>query len=478
MKILNSLFSFIFVLFLLSCNVNRNTSVVPSKPLPKSFMSNSDTLANELIKWKEIIFNPTLSKLIDTALKNNFDLKDALQKIEMSKSGVMLNKGIRLPDVNATTNLGRRKFGDYTMDGVGNYDTNLSDNINSDQLIPYQLPDYYVGFQSTWEIDLWGKLKNLKQSAAAKFMSSQYGKDLIVTNLIGEVASLYFELLALDKEVKMLTENIKLQENAYELMLAQKEVGRANQLAVELMKAQLLNSKTIQVEVEQQMMECEAKLNYLCGQYPGKISIDTSFYSNQVNLILKSGVPSNLLNNRPDIKQAEFEVLSTKANLSYARKAFYPSLNINSLIGLQSFNALLLLDFPASLAYNSIGSMAAPILNRRKLKSDLLLAKAQQKSAYINYEKSVVNAFKEVYVSLTNLSKTKEALNLKNEEVDVLKNSIMTSQELFKAGRCNYLEVITAQKNALESQIDLINIYKKQTIATIQLYKSLGGGWK
>lgn len=478
MKILKFSPSFIFLLFLLSCKVNQNTQVTPSNTLPKSYMSGSDTLATELVRWKEIIFNPTLSKLIDTALKNNFDLKDALQKIEMSRSGVLLNKGVRLPDVNTTINLGRRKFGNFTMDGVGNYDTNLSDNINSNQVIPNPLPDYYLGFQSTWEIDLWGKLKNLKQSAAARFISSQYGKDLIVTNLVADIASLYFELLALDKEVNVLKENIKLQENAYELILAQKDVGRANQLAVELMKAQLLNSKTIQVEVEQQIIACESQLNYLCGQYPSKILIDTSFYSKQLNFILKCGVPSALLNNRPDVKQAEFELLACNANLSFAKKAFYPTININALIGLQSFNALLLLDVPASLAYNTIGGIASPLLNRRKLKSDLLLSKAQQRSAYINYEKSVVNAFKDVYVSLNNLDKTKEALNFKNEEVDVLKKSIVTSQELFKAGRCNYLEVITAQKNALESQIDLIGIYKKQTIATIQLYKSLGGGWK
>lgn len=478
MKIFKYYLQCLLLISLLSCKVNQKTKVVYEKPLPKSYINQSDTVTNELVKWKEIIFNPTLSKLIDTALKNNFDLKDALQKIEMSRSGVLLNKGIRLPDVNANINIGRRKFGDYTMDGVGNFDTNLSDNIKSDQVIPNPLPDYYVGFQSTWEIDLWGKLKNLKESAASKFIASQYGKDLIVTNLIADIASLYFELLALDKEVSVLKENIKLQESAYELMLTQKDVGRANQLAVELMKAQLLNSKTIQVEVEQQILECEAQINYLCGQYPNKVPIDTSFYNVQLNLEIKSGVPSALLDNRADIKQAEFEVLANNANLAFAKKAFYPSFNINAFVGLQSFNALLLLDVPASLAYNTIGGLASPLLNRRKLKSDLLMSKAQQRSAYINYEKAIVNAFKEVYVSMNNLNKTREAFNLKNEEVDVLKKSIISSQELFKAGRCNYLEVITVQKNALESQIDLIGIYKRQATAIIQLYKSLGGGWR
>lgn len=478
MKIWKRYIPFVFVLVVLGCKVNRTSTVAPAKPLPKAFTATSDTLPAEMVKWKEVIFNPTLARLIDTALKNNYDLKDALQKIEMARSGVLLNKGVRLPEVNANASLGRRKFGDYTMDGVGNFDTNLSDNISSDQVIPNPLPDYYVGFQSSWEIDLWGKLKSLKKSAAARFIATQYGKDLIVTGLIAEVASLYFELLALDKEIGVLKENILLQEGAYELMQTQKEAGKANQLAVELMMAQLLNSRAMKVEVEQQMLECEARLNFLCGQYPRKIPLDTSFYNAQLNLVVKTGVPADLLHNRPDIKQAEFDLMASHANLAYARKAFYPSFTINALVGLQSFNALLLVDAPASLAYNTIGGLATPLLNRRKLKSDLLLSKAQQKSAYIQYERAVVNAFKETYVAISNLSKTKEALSLKNEEVDVLKKSVLTSQELFKAGRCNYLEVVTVQKNVLESQMDLIGIYKKQTLATLQLYKSLGGGWR
>jgi NodT family efflux transporter outer membrane factor (OMF) lipoprotein len=373
---------------------------------------------------------------------------------------------------------GQRKFGEYTMDGVGNYDTQFSPNINSKQQIPNPLPDYYVGFQASWEIDLWGKLKNKKRSAASKFIASQYGKDLIVTNLIAEVASTYFELLAFDNALDILNDNILLQQSALDLVNAQKDVGKANALAVEMLSAQLLASKSTHAEMRQELVECESKLNFLCGAYPETIKRDTNYYSAKVLATINAGVPSALLVNRPDIRQSEMELAAGNADVRSAKAAFYPSLNITAAMGLQSFNAMLLLETPASAAYSLFGGLAAPLLNRRKLKADLMASKAEQRQAFINYEKTVVNSFKEVYVAVNNIKNTKEMLDFKNEEVTILKQSVNTSADLFKAGRANYLEIITAQKNALQSQLELTNYYKRQNLALVDLYRSLGGGWK
>ncbi len=448
------------------------------KTTPKKFDVSSDSSSITLAKWKEVFFDQNLIALIDTALKNNYDLRSALQKVELAKAGLKFNRGIRLPELGLNAAAGQRKFGDYTMDGVGNYDTQFSPNINDKQQIPNPLPDYYVGFQTTWEIDLWGKLKNKKKAAAAKFIASQYGKDLIVTNLIAEIASAYFELLALDNEAKILVENIELQQEALDLVLAQKEAGRANELGVEMMNAHLLNSKSIQAEVRQLVLETESKLNFLCGFYPQNIKRDTSYFSQHLQNTLSTGIPSDLVKNRADIRQSEFELKAANADVKSAQAAFYPTLNINAALGLQSFNALLLLEAPASMAYNLAGGLAAPLINRRKLKAELMANKVEQKQAYINYEKTVVNSFREVYIALNNIKNTKQMYDLKKEEVDILKKSITTSSELFKAGRANYLEIITSQKNTLHAQIELINFYKRQNIAIIDLYRSVGGGWK
>lgn len=169
--------------------------------------------------------------------------------------------------------------------------------------------------------------------------------------------------------------------------------------------------------------------------------------------------------------------MATKANLFTAKAAFYPSLNLTGGLGFQSFKALLLLN-PASLAFNTLGGLTAPLANRRQIIADLMSSKADQKMAYVNYQKVVVNSFTEVYNQLNFIQNTHEMYDLKTEEVDVLKQSFTTSTELFRSGRATYLEVITAQKSTLQAQIELINLKKRQYRGVIGLYKSLGGGWR
>jgi len=465
-------------LLMFACKTNQVSTTGDLKALPEKFNESSDSISISPAKWNKVFFDENLIALIDSALKNNYDLRATLQKVEMAKAGLRFTRGIRLPDLALNTAVGRRKFGEYTMDGVGNYDTRFSPNINDKQQIPNPLPDYYVGFQSSWELDLWGKLKNQKKAAAARFIASQYGRDLIVTNLIAEVAKSYFELIALDNESAVLADNIELQQSALDLVNAQKSAGRANELGVEMMTAQLLNSKAINAEVQQRVLETESMLNFLCGTFPKTIKRDTSYFSVHLQSTLSTGIPSDLLRNRADIRQAEFELKAANASVKAAQLAFYPNININAALGLQSFNATLLLEMPASLAYNAVGGLAAPLLNRRKLKADLMAGKADQKQAYVNYEKTVVNGFKEVYIALNNIKNTSIIYNFKKEEVEVLRKSILTSSELYKAGRANYLEIITSQKNTLQAQIELINFYKRQNFAIVDLYRSLGGGWK
>jgi len=478
MKPFKSIYIPFLVLFLAGCKTTEISTHKMDRKIPTSYASGTDTLNVQPLKWKNLFFDQHLIALIDSALINNYDLKIALQKIEESKAGVKFTRGIRLPEAGVSIGAGQRKFGDYTMDGVGNYDTQFSPNINSKQRIPNPLPDYYGFLQASWEIDIWGKLENKKKSALSKFMASQHGKNLIVTNLIAEIASTYYELLTLDNELRILSDNIALQQNAFEIVLIQKETANANELAVELIEAQLLNSRSARVEVKQRLVEEESKLNFLIGGFPKAIQRDTILSPASTNVIISAGIPSDLLLNRPDIRQAEMELRSSNADVASAKAAFYPSISINGAMGLQAFNALLLLETPASLAYNIVGGLTAPLINRRKLKADLMAVKAEQKQAYISYEKTVTRSFMEVYNALQNIENTKEMFELKEKEAEVLSKSVTTSTELFKAGRAGYLEIIISQKNALQSQIELANYKKRQNTTLIHLYLATGGGWQ
>lgn len=474
-----SIYFVVMIVLLGACKIKQE--IPQNRPLlamPQKFVTKQDSSAIDLPTIKSFFSDSTLVALIDMAFTNNFDLQMTLQKIEIARAGVRFTQGLGKPDLAANVTIGQRKFGNYTVDGVGNYDTQFSTNIDDKQQIPDPIiPDYYLGVQSSWEIDLWGKLKSQKASAAAKLLASQSGKNLVVSELVAQIASAYYELLILDNELDFLEENIILQERAVEITRVLKQAGQANQLGVDLLNAQLLSSKALKIEVKQEIIEAESKLNYLVGRYPQPIIRQKVAWAKVIPPKLTVGVPSRLLENRPDIKQAEYELLATNANLFTAKAAFYPSLNLTGGLGLQSFKALLWLN-PASLAMNTFGGLTAPLANRRQIIADLMASKADQKMAYINYQKTVVNSFTEVYNQLNLIQNTNDMYDLKVQEVDVLRLSINNSAELFRSGRATYLEVITAQKNALQSQIELINLKKRQYNAVIGLYKSLGGGWK
>ncbi|MEA5461770.1 TolC family protein [Arcicella sp. LKC2W] len=473
-----SIYFVVIIMLLGACKIKQE--IPQNRPLlamPQKFIAKQDSSAIDLPTIKSFFSDSTLVALIDTAFTNNFDLQMTLQKIEIARAGVRFTQGLGKPDLAANVTIGQRKFGNYTVDGVGNYDTQFSTNINEKQQIPDPIiPDYYLGVQSSWEIDIWGKLKSQKASAAAKLLASQSGKNLVVSELVALIASAYYELLILDNELDFLEENIILQERAVEITRVLKQAGQANQLGVDLLNAQLLSSKALKIEVKQEIVEAESKLNFLVGRYPQAIIRQKVAWAKVIPPKLTVGIPSRLLENRPDIKQAEYELLATNANLFTAKAAFYPSLNLTGGLGLQSFKALLWLN-PASLAMNTFGGLTAPLANRRQIIADLMASKSDQKMAYLNYQKTVVNSFTEVYNQLNLIQNTNEMYDLKVQEVDVLRLSINNSAELFRSGRATYLEVITAQKNALQSQIELINLKKRQYNAVIGLYKSLGGGW-
>jgi NodT family efflux transporter outer membrane factor (OMF) lipoprotein len=461
-----------------ACRVSQSNSLKKAGLPPKFPGLEKDTVSQTLPSWRNLYFDSSLSSLIDMAILQNFDYRLALQRVQIFRAGVVFNKGNNLPDLNANIGLGMRRFGNYTMDGVGNYDTRFSPNLNPNQRVPNPLPDYYLGLQSSWEADLWGKLKNRRKAAYSRFLASEAGKNLVLTTTISEVASAYFHLLALENELSIYRENIGLQEKALEAVRIQKQTGQANQLAVEIMESQLLGSREKEQEVIQLIIQAENKLHFLLGQFPKALIRNPKALDQQVPAILKAGLPSEMLQNRPDIQQAEWELAAAGADLGAAKTAFYPSLNLGAALGLQSFNAALLLEIPASVAYNGLGGLVAPLLNRRQLKAQLLQAETEQKMAYIQYEKVLVRSFTEAYNAMTMLDNIKKMIEIKNMEVALLRNAIITSGELFRTGRASYLEVNTAQKNALQSQLELVNLKKMQFQALVELYRALGGGWR
>ncbi len=464
-----------FLIFAASGCGTLNTDLsIPEKEIPASFPNQKSTTTIANINWRQYFDDTLLVKLIDTAIRNNIDLQMALQRIEVSRSSVTFANGALLPQVDLKVGGGVQKFGLFTMDGAGNASTE----ITPGQTVPENLTDIFLGLQASWEVDIWGKLRNQRKSAISHYLASIEGTNFVITNLVADVAIYYNELLALDNELEIIRQTIQKQREALAVIKLQKEAARANELAVQQFKAQLLNSQVLEKNALQKITETENKINFLLGRFPQPIQRRKNIFFKVIPQQISSGVPSQLLANRPDVRQAEFQIEASKFDLKAAKAAFFPNFNITATLGYQAFNTEYLFMSPASLAYSLMGTMVAPLINRNALKAKFNTAKAKQLTAMYNYQKTILNAYVEVANQLSNIQNLQKINSLKKEQSEVLKRSVETSKELYKTARASYLEVLIAQQSALQANLELINVIKLQRISTITIYKALGGGWR
>jgi len=466
----------VFALLIFSgCKTLNTDLTIPEKKIPSSFSSAStDTTNIAEINWRQYFADTLLVKLIDTALAGNIDLQMALQRIEAARASVKLANGTLLPQVGLNINGGVRKFGLYTMDGAGN----ISTEITPGQIVPINLPDMYVGLNASWEIDIWGKLRNQRKSTFANYLSSIEGTNFVISNLVADVGIAYYVLIALDNELEIIRQTIQKQQEALEVIKLQKETGRANELAVQQFQAQLLNSQALEFETMQQILEQENLINFLLGRYPQTVQRSKEVLFQEMPQQFASGIPSQLLSNRPDIREAEFQVQASKFDLKSAKAAFFPNLNITAGLGFQAFNPEFLFASPASLAYSVLGGLVAPLVNMNALKAQFNTARSSQLTAMYNYQKTILKGYVEVVNELSSIENLKQMNLLKKQEGDVLVQSVETSIELYKNAKANYLEVFLAQQHSLHTQLELISVNKRKYIATVNIYKALGGGWR
>lgn len=468
----------VFVLVLSSCKVSAPLQLPTATRMPATFSGSADSTNIGAMDWKAFFTDANLISLIDTALNRNLDLQVATQRIEFARASFLLSRGAFAPAVSAVASVGVDRYGDYTLNGIGNYDTNLSPNIDGKQRIPTRpTPDYFLGFRSAWEVDLWGKLRARKRAAYIRFLASEKGRHLVTTSLISEVARLYYTLLALDGELEIIQDNIDLQQKAVELVDVQKQAGRVTELAVQQFSAQLLNTRSLAGQVQQQIIETETQLNNLLGRFPQPIVRGRSIREQNLPANIAAGIPSQMLRRRPDIRQAELEMEAAKVDVQAAQAEFYPALVLSPYVGLNAFRASVLFN-PASLAFGVLGGLAAPVFNRRILKANYNVSNAQAREAFFNYQKAVINGFGEVFTNLKGLDNYRQVAELKSQEVTVLGQAASISNDLFVTGYASYLEVITAQRSVLEAELALINTKRAEFLSLIGLYQSLGGGWR
>jgi outer membrane protein TolC len=284
--------------------------------------------------------------------------------------------------------------------------------------------------------------------------------------------------LALDTELDIVRTASSIQKEAYEIIKIQKEAAAATELAVKQFEAQYLNSLALEVDVKQQIIVQENFIHALLGRYPQEMPRDKALFLNNKEQLLISGVPSDLLKNRPDLREAALQVEAAKLNVKAANAAFYPSFAINGTVGFQAFSTQYLFLNPASFAYALIGNLTAPLINRSAIKSQFKVANANQLEALYNYQKAILDAYVEVNNELAAIKNLAEIHQHKSNEVNALVQATEIAKDLYMTGSANYLEVLIAQNSSLKARIELVEVRKKQLQTRVNVYKALGGGWK
>jgi multidrug efflux system outer membrane protein len=469
-----SLYICALALVLTSCHVPKIIEPGRHAELPATFGTSSDSSGAAAVQWRNFFNDKDLAALIDTALKNNQELMITLQEIEIARNDVRVRKAAIAPSVSVGGGVGVEKVGRYTSQGAGDASTE----IKPGKEMPDPLGDFRVAVTANWEADIWRKLRNARDAAVARYLATVEGRNFVLTNLIAEVANSYYELLSLDNQLLIVRQNINLQKNALEIVKVQKEAARATELAVQKFQAEVLKSQSLEYELLQQIKETENRINFLLGRYPQPIPRETTHFLTQLPSAVSTGLPAQLLANRPDIKQAELELTAAKLDVRVARAEFYPSLGISAAVGLQAFKPSYLIKMPESLLYSLAGDLAGPLINRGAIKAEFNTANAKQIQALYNYERMVLNAYLEVSTELSNIGNLEKSYDLKSKEVDALTRSIDISNDLFRSARADYLEVLMTQRDALEARLELIETKKRQLVAVVNIYRDLGGGWK
>lgn len=417
-----------------------------------------DSSSIAMVSWDKLFSDAHLQGYIKEGLQNNLDMQIALQNMSAAEAMMKQGKAGYFPTLGLNTTWTHQE---------------TSENSQFGRLFS-SIDQYELSGKLSWEADIWGKIRSNKRASVAQYLQTEAAKQAVQTELIANIASLYYQILATDSQIKVVTKTIENRNKSVEVIKALKESGSVNEVAVQQTEAQQYATEIILKDLQYNLKVLENSFSQLLGK-PSASVVRSTFEEQQMEADVKTGLPAYLLSKRPDVVAAELNFRNTFELTNVARSYFYPSLTLNATGGLQSLE---LKDWfsTKSIFANVITGLAQPIFNQRQNKTRLEVAKANQQKAYFQYEKALLVAGKEVSDALASYENESDKLTIRKKQLDALNNAANYSDELLQYGLVNYLEVLTAKDNALNTEINYIDNKYKQMNAVIKLYKALGGG--
>lgn len=419
---------------------------------------NKDTTNLATMKWPELFTDPALQQLISDGLAANLDLKIAVERINQAGINVKLSKAAFLPSVNGNLSVKESRLA--FPQGFGLFD---------------QSTQYDLGISAGWEIDVWGKLKSARKSALANLLATDAAKRAVQTQLIANIANSYYELLILDEQLKVLKKTAKNRETDAETIKVLFENSIINGVAVVQSEANFYEAELAIPDIEQKITETEHALCVLLAKSPTKIERSV-LEKQKLTYDLKIGVPMQLLANRPDVQQAEYNFRAAFEESNVARAYFYPALTISGAAGFSSFG---LKDWftNGGLFGNIAGGLMQPIFNKGINKGRLATALSLQKEALYNFEFSMLKASEEVSNALSQYDNAALKEEKRKKQLAALLKAVEFNKELLNNSTTNYTDVLTAEQNLLNAQLRGIDDQSQKLHAVVNLYRALGGGW-
>lgn len=470
MKTYNIYLLFTAFLILTGCKVSKDIET-PKPELPQAYRNataGTDTTSVASIEWKQFFPDANLQALIGKAVTNNYDMQTAIKNIESAQLQLRQTKWNNVPQLNLGVTANTSIPSQNSLNGIS-----LANFLNTTHI-----EDYNAGGSLSWEADIWGKLRGRKKEALALYLKTEEAKKLLQTNIVATVAQGYYNLLMLDAQLGIAKKNLELNENTVRIVKMQFGSGQVTSLAVQQTEAQRLRAAQIVPQLEKEVTIQENALSILTGALPSEIVRNTTLDLTPLHTELSAGVPSSIVSQRPDVKGSEYELAAANARVGVTKASMYPALNITAQGGVNSFKSDNWFNMPASLFGMVAGSLTQPLLQRRQLRTQYEVAKVEREKAVIAFRQSVLVAVGEVSDALVRVEKLKQEQEFAAERVANLQKATTNADMLFKSGMANYLEVITAQSNVLQSELDLAALKRDQLNAVAQLYKSLGGGWR
>ncbi len=443
-----------------ACSVNRNlplNSVKTDGLYGDTLVTDSSSLAD--LNWDQLFTDSLLLQLIHEGLDNNLDLKVAVQREMEAEAYFKQSRAALLPGISGVAS------GSYSHNSESIYPNG-----------PMESNVLQLGGQANWEIDLWGKLKYLKRAAYADFLASDAGRRAVLTRLIADIATAYYNLLSLDAKLSITQKTVLTDQDVVDAMRTLQSSGKVNGAAVVQSEAAKYGAEVIIPDLRQQILEAQNSLSLLLGRSGSTIKRG-QLDDQSVPPAMTIGIPARLLDNRPDVVQAKYAVMSAFEMTRSARRYFYPSLTITAGAGLAAVKLDELFN-PTSFASNIVAGLTQPIFNKRANITRLRVAKSEQEVALLNFKGTLLNAGNEVQDALGSYNSSLQKISLREKQIQSLENALSYTRELLTYGSANYTEVLYAQQNLLSAQLNGVNDKVQQLTAVISLYRALGGGWK